>query len=284
MVRPDYRKSLEQLHAEWRSCQECELGKRREAVGGNFVAGEGARHAVMFIGEGPGKTEEREGRPFVGKSGEVLRKALFKLHLPSYITNVVTCRSCSQAYDTEGNPKYQKDWATGKMVPRIQDSPPTPSQVAACLPRLYEEIYLVDPVLIIALGAEAAKALSRGAVSFLAETGVTKEIIIPGAGYHPALTEKKKVWARKMKGQVILPVERNAVRYLMMPLLHPAYLLRRHEDARHGNPVEMFTAGMQKASDIYRRYVQEAHGKAYEATELTRADVMDVIRKDEQDG
>lgn len=283
MVRPDYRKSLEQLRDEWKDCQDCELGKRRAAVDGNFVAGEGeVNKPIMFIGEGPGKTEEKEGRPFVGKSGKILRAVIAKLKLPAYMSNIVACRSCSQMYDNEGKPRYQKEWGTGNLIPRIQDSPPTPSQIAACLPRLYEEVYLVDPLLIVALGAEAAKTLGRSAVSILAETGVVREIEIPGAGYRPSLTEKKKAWVRRVQGRVVLPVERNTVRYLMMPLLHPAYIARRYQDARHGNPVEMFVNGMRTVSNIHQWYTEKVLGTTVPPNELTDVDILQAIQEGEE--
>lgn len=277
---PDYRKSLQKLNEEWRSCTDCSLGVYREEVGGSFVFGEGARRAVMFIGEGPGANEENAGRPFVGKSGKILREAVSKLHIPSYFSNLVCCRSCGRAYDREGNPKYRKD-RYGRMYPMIQDMPPMPVQVAACAPRLNEEIYLVDPILIVALGAEAAKALSRSAVSILSESGEFREISIPGAGFHPALTAKKQAWVRKVKGSLVMPVEQNTVRYLMMPLIHPAYLARRSSDARHGNPLQQFVEGMKKIAGIYQRYVRETSEVQPQPTQdLTEGDILNIIEED----
>ncbi len=278
---PDYRKSLQQLRYEWENCTECELGQRREAVQGQFVFGEGALRSVMFIGEGPGKDEEAQGRPFIGKSGGILRAVLGKLRLPYYLTNIVACRSCSQSYDTEGNPRYRRDYKTKAVVPVIQDAPPTPAQMAACMPRLYEEIYLVDPVFIVALGAEAAKSLSSGSMSIIAESGKTREITIPGAGAHPSLTEKRRLWARKVRGELVMPVEQNQVRYLMMSLVHPAYIARKHKDERHGNPVQLFLDGMKKASRIYTRYMREVHGQHHDAGSLHEDDVYQAIGDDE---
>ena len=135
---PDYHKSLLVLKNDWQDCTACELGQQREAKGGAFVFGEGFTRGIMFIGEGPGKDEEAEGRPFIGKSGKILRHIIARLNIERYyITNIVSCRSCGLAYDTEGNPKYRRDYATKQMVPWIQDQPPTPSQMATCMPRLY---------------------------------------------------------------------------------------------------------------------------------------------------
>lgn len=280
-ARLDHRKSLEKLRAEWETCTACELGQRREAVGGNFVFGVGAKRSIMYIGEGPGREEEANGTPFSGKSGRILRAVLAKLRLPYYLSNIVACRSCGQSYDSEGNPRYRKDYKTGAMAPAIQDAPPTPAQMAACMPRLYEEIYLVDPVLIVALGAEAAKALSHGALSINAEAGKPREIVIPGAGFHPVLTEKKRLWARKVRGQIVMPSAQNQVRYLMVPMVHPAYIARRHKDERHGNPVQLFLEGMKKIARIYERYMQEVHGQRYVAGQLEESDVLDAIGETE---
>lgn len=276
---PDYTKRLPELQHEWHECTRCSLGEYREEVGGKFVAGEGGTRSVMFIGEGPGVQEEAHGRPFVGKSGDILRTALAKLRLPAYLTNLVGCRSCGRAYDREGNLKYRKD-RRGSLSPMIQDMPPNPAQISACSPRLNEEIYLVDPLLIVALGAEASKALTRKAVSVVADSGQFYEVTIPGAGFHPALTPKKKVWARKVRGQLVMPAERNTVRYLMMPLMHPAYIARRHTDARHGNPLQTFIDGMNKASGVYQRYLQETSGFVHVAGKLNEGDLRPLLIED----
>lgn len=290
-VRPDYRKSLRDLHNEWCDCTACELGQQRKEANGAFVFGEGTKGGLMFIGEGPGRVEEQKGQPFVGRSGKVLRHVVEKMGLThaSYFTNVVTCRSCAQSYDGEGNPRYRTDRRTGLMVPVIQDCPPTPAQIATCVPRLYEEIYLVDPVLLVALGAEAAKTISRASIGILAENATTKEITIPGAGYHASLTAKRKVWARKRKTNdqggfiVDLPGEQNQVRYLMMPVLHPAYLVRRFKDGRHGNPLQLFVEGMRKAASIYDRYMLEVYGMSPIERELREEDVQTAINDEEGD-
>lgn len=281
-TRPDFRKSLTVLREEWENCTRCELGERRKKVKGNFVFGEGTPRGLMFIGEGPGKDEEESGRPFTGKSGSLLRHVIAKLQLENYyITNAVSCRSCGQAYDSEGNPRFWMDRRRGTMVPIIVDQAPSGAQVQACLPRLYQEIYLVDPILVVALGAEATKVLCRGAVSILAESGTTKKIVIPGGGFHPLLTEKKHLWVRRVRHELIMPVEQNQVEYLMMPLLHPAYALRRQQDERHGNPIQIFAEGMKRAADIYDRYMYEVYGDHPGARDLTEEDVIHAMEQND---
>jgi len=280
-VSPDYRKSLPVLQSEWQDCQSCELGVYRVAVGGAFVFGEGYTGGIMFIGPGPEKDDEIGGRPYVSRSGNILRHAIKKLGIDRYyITNVVSCRSCAQSYDNEGQPRYRRDWKTGVQQPVIVDQWPTPLQVAACIPRLYEEIYLVDPVLIVALGV-TADALTKRKVSIQAESGTLTSINVPGAGKRPTLTEKKQIWARKVRGALIMPHVQNEVVYPMMPLLDPAFVSRKQRDERWKNPVQVFAEGMKKAAGIYDRYMFEVHGdRPSTARELNEDDIHEAMNDD----
>ncbi|TKG96572.1 uracil-DNA glycosylase [Puteibacter caeruleilacunae] len=117
------------------SCNSCDLSKTRNHV----IFGEGNRHAeIMLIGEAPGADENRIGRPFIGKSGQLLDKILgacgFNREEHVFISNIVRCRP-------PGN------------------RPPTEDEVKACIPFLYEQIELVDPKIIIAMGATALRKL-----------------------------------------------------------------------------------------------------------------------------
>jgi uracil-DNA glycosylase len=283
--KPNFHKSLPQLREEWSECERCDLGVQRIVKGGAFVFGEGQPRGIMFIGEGPGKTEEATGRPFTGKSGQLLRAAIQKLGLERvYISNVVACRSCGQTYDGEGNPRFRKDRKTGILIPDIQDRPPFPTQMQACLPRLYEEIYLVDPVLIVALGAEAAKILSRQAVSIVSSNGALMTISIPGAGSHPVVTDKKKEWAHKIKKQWVAPVAQNTVQYLMIPVVHPAYVLRRQSDQRLENPTQKFADGLKRAAAIYDHYILTTYGEHPQVRELSEDDVAQACEEGEENG
>lgn len=228
----------------------------------------------MFIGEGPGTAEEMQGAPFVGLSGKLLRQVIERLGLTNYfIANCVACRSCAQAYNSEGQPIMRKNRATGSMEPLIKDQAPNPQQIAACLPRLHELIYLVDPIIIVALGGEAAKTLRGKAISITSERGQTEAISIPGAWNIPVLTEKRKVWLRKVKGEMVMPTTQNSVRYLMLPTIHPAYVLRYAGDKRPGNPTQRFVEDIKKAVAVYDRYMLEVHGVQYAERELDPTDV-----------
>lgn len=278
MTSPDIRKSLPVLREEWEGCTACDLGVRREAVNGSFVFGEGILGGIMFIGEGPGSEEEELGRPFADRSGELLRHTIERLGLSncSYITNVVSCRSCAQAYDNEGQPRYRKNYRTKIMEPVINDQPPTPAQMAACLPRLHEEIYLVDPVLIVTLGGAAAQALLNRAVSIQSEAGSAVTVKVPGAGRVPVLTEKKQQWLRKVRGQLVMPTKQSEVEYLALPLMHPSFVLRNSKDARWKNPVQLFAEGMRTAATLYNRYMYEVYGERRPQQELSIEEMQEV--------
>lgn len=263
----DVRRTLDQVRAEWEACRRCPLGQRREAENGAFVFGEGALGGLMFVGEGPGWREERDGRPFIGKSGSILRRALAKLGIDdiSYISNVVACRSCEQATDNLGQPIFRE--RRGVKIPQWKDvSPPGPS-VDACLPRLYEEIYIVDPVLVIALGVPASEALLGRSVKITKERGTPQHFTIPGAAWLPSLTEKKGVWRKDADGNLI--VEQNKVRYLLIPTLHPAHVLRMISDRGENSPFRQFMLDLKSATSIYERYMLEVHGRVTAGREIT---------------
>lgn len=257
----DIRKPLQALNQEWNGCMRCGLGQKREDSGGRQAFGEGRTGGIMWIGEGPGAIESEYGRPFVGPSGTVLRKAINRLGLAecSYISNLIVCRSFGPRYDNQGQPMEHYDRRLKMKLPVLQDeAPPVPS-VNACLSRLYEEIYIVDPILIVALGAQAAKALTRRPVKVTEKRGTTAEVHVPGVWNVPDLTTKG-VWQRKLHGAITYPVKQNYVSYMMFTTLHPSFVLRSQADRSHGNPLSVFIEDMHFITDIYYRYIKEAFG------------------------
>jgi DNA polymerase len=126
---------FELLKQEVNQCTKCSLHKTKT----NVVFGEGSRKAgIMLIGEGPGYYEDQQGRPFVGKSGQLLDKILdvcgFTRKEHVFIGNIVKCR-----------PPNNRD--------------PLPEERESCLPYLYKQIEIIDPKIIILLGATALKGL-----------------------------------------------------------------------------------------------------------------------------
>jgi uracil-DNA glycosylase family 4 len=126
--------SLDAVAERIRSTHCCALCPART----NAVPGEGDPHAkLVFIGEGPGATEDALGRPFVGQAGKLLDEIIQAIGLRRedvYITNIVKCRP----------PQNRK---------------PLPDEMAACMPYLHRQLALIRPKVIVALGSTAAEAL-----------------------------------------------------------------------------------------------------------------------------
>ncbi len=115
-------------------CTECSLCKTRT----NVVVSRGQGHAIMFLGEAPGKDEDLQGMPFVGRSGKLLDKAIAVAGINDYIiTNVVKCRP----------PNNRK---------------PFPDEVLACSRWLESQLDELQPTLIVCLGATALNYFKPG--------------------------------------------------------------------------------------------------------------------------
>jgi uracil-DNA glycosylase family 4 len=121
------RAALEKIAEEVRACTSCRLADTRIRA----VPGEGRPDTeVVFVGEGPGQTEDREGRPFVGRAGDLLVKLLSTLgwrRQEVFITNIVKCR-----------PPGNRD--------------PEPDEIAACAPYLERQLEVLDPAVVVTLG------------------------------------------------------------------------------------------------------------------------------------
>jgi uracil-DNA glycosylase len=251
------------LHQEWGSCVKCDLGSRRISNEGRSIVGEGVRNGVMFIGEGTNGTDEEWGRPFMDEPGQILRQTIAHLGLRDfYLTTIVACRSCSPWVGGNGQPIFRKNWKTKQMEVSYRDENPNPLQVAACLPRLQEEIYLVDPVVIVAVGALAAKTLIGKSVSIHSPEvrGVPIHISIPGAGSQAVRTDKRDAWVRKGKGGMQMPVEQSSVRYICIPTIDLPWVHKKFADQGDDSPFKHFARDIQKAVQVYERYMLELHG------------------------
>jgi uracil-DNA glycosylase family 4 len=161
---------LTDLYSEVRVCQKCILAQGRT----NAVPGEGPEDAgIMFIGEGPGFHEDRQGRPFVGAAGNYLNELLEKISLKReqvYITNVVKCR-----------PPGNRD--------------PEPDEIEACRPYLDRQIDLIRPRLVITLGRFSMQRYFPGA-SISRIHGQAKRVgnIIYFPMFHPAAALHQPRW------------------------------------------------------------------------------------------
>ena len=155
-------RALKAAAAEARDCTRCHLYKNATQT----VFGEGpADAALMLIGEQPGDQEDLAGRPFVGPAGKVLDRALEAAGIEReaiYITNAV---------------KHFKNEPRGKR--RLHKKPDT-SEIDACRWWLDNELALIEPAVAVALGATAARALLRKALSINANRG--RLIALPNGG------------------------------------------------------------------------------------------------------
>jgi DNA polymerase len=167
---------MKKLKDKWLACQECSLGKdvfpnkypRRVLFKGNSNAN------VVFVGEGPGGFEIKDGIPFVGKAGKILDSLCEIAGIPAYDRLIINSFVCSP---------------DGKVKPSDE-------VLIACNPRIWEFIELARPKIVIALGLYAMKAIigienvNRG-MGFYINQGYEKQLkdgnaytIIPE--YHPA--------------------------------------------------------------------------------------------------
>ena len=187
----DARKSLDVLQDEWAGCTDCSLGELRDLRGGQQIFGVGKPRGIMFISSAPGRDEEREGRAIGHKGGMFLARLLDHFRIRNFfITNLVACRSCAPLLDEAGNPYMTKGYPGSPPVPRYKDQPAYKPQLDACSRRLYEEIYITDPILIVTLGQEAAAALRGSSFNLTKEHGVAEVVEIPGAGVTASLSAK----------------------------------------------------------------------------------------------
>jgi len=199
----DPERALKLLAAEARGCTRCDLYTNATQT----VFGEGPADAsLMLVGEEPGDQEDLAGRPFVGPAGKVLDRALEAADIDRakvYVTNAV---------------KHFKNEPRGKR--RIHKKPDT-SEIEACRFWLDHELDVVQPDVVVALGATAARALMHKALSINSNRG--RLIALPGA----------------MKGIIIT--------------VHPSYLLRLREERDKRREFDLLVKDLRLAAEAARR-------------------------------
>jgi uracil-DNA glycosylase len=146
--------NLSELRLTALNCRACGLCEKRTTV----VFGEGnAESPLMLVGEGPGDNEDKTGRPFVGKAGQLLDKAIKDAGISReqiYITNTVKCRAA--------------DWSTGKPMNRA----PTEDEAQACQKWLLKQIEIMKPKVILCIGAPSSKNLIKKDFKITQERGI----------------------------------------------------------------------------------------------------------------
>lgn len=175
-VLPPQKSTLKEVRADLGECKRCKLHRTRKTL----VFGEGnEKAALMLVGEGPGYEEDVQGKPFVGKAGQLLTKILQSIHLEReqvYIANIVKCR-----------PPENRN--------------PESDEISSCRPFLLRQIQVIQPKIICALGTVAAQSLLQTREKITVLRGrcfdLTGIRMIPT--YHPAFLlrnpeRKKDVW------------------------------------------------------------------------------------------
>ena len=168
MTSEERQAALDAIAAEVRACTKCRLAATRTQA----VPGEGSADTeVVFVGEGPGFHEDRQGRPFVGRAGDLLVKLLGSIEWRRgdvFITNIVKCR-----------PPDNRD--------------PEPDEVSACAPYLQRQLEVLDPALVVTLGRHSMARFVPGAR--ISQVHGTTQRVDPATGardatvlamYHPA--------------------------------------------------------------------------------------------------
>lgn len=168
--------TLDEVRTELGACTRCKLCSGRK----NIVFGVGnPRAELVFVGEGPGEEEDKQGIPFVGAAGQLLTKMIEAMKFTRdevYICNVVKCRP-------PGNRN------------------PEPDEIAACEPFLKAQLRVIKPKAIVALGKFAAQTLLRDPTPITRMRGQWRQYegvpLMPT--FHPAYLlrspdEKKKAW------------------------------------------------------------------------------------------
>ena len=189
---------LEKIADQARQCCKCGLASART----NAEPGEAKPNArIIFVGEAPGADEDAQGRPFVGRAGQLLDKIIIACGLKRsdvFIGNILKCR-----------PPGNRD--------------PRADEIISCLPYLQRQIEIIEPEILIALGAHAAKTLLDSTKSIGQLRGQFHEYYTQigrppvklMATYHPAYLlrsytpeNRKKVWEdmKKVLAELDLPI------------------------------------------------------------------------------
>lgn len=165
--------SLKEMNGMINTCRKCPLGNTRT----NFVFGVGNPNAdVMLIGEAPGRDEDLQGEPFVGRAGKLLNDILKAINFQReevYIANILKCR-----------PPNNRD--------------PNPMEMETCKPYLYKQIDLIKPKVILCLGRISATTLLENSLALGKMRGEVYDVkgVKTMVTYHPAALLRNPQWKR----------------------------------------------------------------------------------------
>lgn len=175
------RAALQRLQQQCEACRACELALQRDQV---VISRGNPAAPLMLIGEAPGAEEDARGLPFVGRSGQLLDQLLqqvgFDCESDLYICNAIKCRP-------PGNRR------------------PTPAELSACRPWLARQITVVQPELVVLVGATALEAV---------------------LGIKGGITRLRGQWLDPRTQSATGPLQPELAGCRLMAILHPSYLLR----------------------------------------------------------
>jgi DNA polymerase len=204
---------LAMLNSEYFNCTKCKLHKTAKKK----VFGIGNPNAdIMLVGIGPGEKEDKQGVPFIGDSGGLLRELLKKSRMPTdnlYITNLVLCRP----FD-----KIKKE--------RAMNRDPLKDELLGCRQRLEQEIYIVDPNILILLGKPPLLNLARVNADMTKTRGKVLKVPIVGKNI--------------------------TINYPAIATWHPAYLLRKGPLIK-GDPLHQTFEDLIKAKELSKQLDEE---------------------------
>lgn len=231
---------LEALYQMWGNCTRCFLGELRCQQwkdGGGLVFGEGNPDAhVLLIGEAPGAEEEESESPFIGPAGQMLNQILaatsddeeIQVLSDWYAQQPRAGKKGEEATETFHDKvwhwRVREFYITNVVACRPPENrQPTLPEMRSCWERLWNIIYIVDPLLIVAFGNSALA----------------------------AITQKTSGQITKMRGQlfdVTFPGKVGSIVYPVMPLFHPSYLARvadwRVKDGAYAKTIEDWKRAM----------------------------------------
>ncbi len=215
----DKQQYLNALRQAWAGCHACRLCETRRQI----VFGYGNPDSqVMIIGEAPGENEDKSGLPFIGAAGMLLDQYLGVCSVRDEVieayTNITSQKRSPEAQRNEWRARLREllieefYFCNVVMCHPENNRDPTATEIAACRPRLLEQIYTIDPVFIIAAGKIAATALIGRNLSITAVRGEIFDVEFEGKA--------------------------TTYRYPVMPVLHPAYLLRKNDFRQAGGDTQ----------------------------------------------
>ena len=213
---------LDEMFEAWNGCTRCGLHKTRK----NIVFGEGNWRAdVLLVGEGPAEDEDKVGLPFIGDSGKILdiflEASCLSREKDLFITNVVSCRPFIVVKTPDGKTKKEN------RVPNSEER-------AACWPRLQEIIYKVDPLIIVTMGKTPT-------TQVLMKKGLTMDAV------------RGRVQTVSYQGVY------TTIRYPVLPMFHPAHLLR-NQNKEYGGPWQKTSSDFLLLTSILDKLRGEYYG------------------------